>query len=159
MSLPSRPHQGDCCRPTYENLKVSIVLQDMDGNLSILDGRHRIGALALLSEKAPDNFDLENILVEVFSSDTADSDAAEEIFVEINKSEPIKMVDMPGVAKAKDRKIISQAAAKLHEQYPTMFRPLVNNAEFLILMWTICAMLSLRPKLLNDTISKRRRLW
>ena len=110
-------------RSKCENLTLSIVLQDMDGKLSILDGQHRIGALALLSEKAPENFDLENILVEVFSSDTADSDAAEEIFVEINKSEPIKMVDMPGVAKAKDRKIITQAAAKLHEQYPTMFRP------------------------------------
>ena len=80
-----------------------------------------MGALALLAEKNPENFDLEHILVEVFSS-TDDLDMSEDIFVEINKSEPIKLVDMPGVAKASDRNMITQAAGKLHDQYPEMFR-------------------------------------
>lgn len=87
-----------------------------------MDGQHRVGALALLSEKNPENFDLERILVEVFSS-PENQDVAEDLFVEINKSEPIKLVDMPGVAKASDRKMITEAAAKLHEEYPDMFRP------------------------------------
>lgn len=97
--------------------------QDKNGKLSILDGQHRVGALALLSESAPDGFDLDNLLVEVFTSSAETKDFAEDIFVEINKSEPIKLVDMPGIAKAGDRKIITNAAAKLHEQYPDMFKP------------------------------------
>jgi hypothetical protein len=97
-------------------------LQDGDGKLSILDGQHRVGALALIAEKAPDAMDLENILVEVYSS-SDEKDLAEEIFVEINKSEPIKLVDMPGVAKAGDRNIITSAAAKVAERYPEMFKP------------------------------------
>ena len=76
----------------------------------------------MLSEKNPENFDLERILVEVFSSHKS-QDLAEDIFVEINKSEPIKLVDMPGIAKAGDRKMITVAAAKLVEEYPDMFRP------------------------------------
>jgi hypothetical protein len=58
----------------------------------------------------------------VYTSTEGTTDSAEDIFVEINKSEPIKLVDMPGVAKAGDRKVITSAAAKLHEQYPEMFK-------------------------------------
>jgi hypothetical protein len=76
----------------------------------------------LLSKKSPEGFDLENILVEVYTSSEEAKDSAEDIFVEINKSEPIKLVDMPGVAKAGDRNVITSAAAKLHEQYPEMFK-------------------------------------
>lgn len=65
---------------------------------------------------------MEKILVEVYTSDGTTADSAEDIFVEINKSEPIKLVDMPGVAKAGDRKIITSAAAKIHAQYPEMFK-------------------------------------
>ena len=39
-------------------------------------------------------------------------DHAQDIFVEINKAEPVKFVDMPGVAASKDRKLISQAVNK-----------------------------------------------
>jgi hypothetical protein len=88
-----------------------------------LDGQHRVGALTLLLEKASVGFDLEHVLVEVYSSPDHDSKLAEDIFTEINKSEPIKLVDMPGVAKASHRNMITKAAESLREQYPDMFRP------------------------------------
>mmetsp|Transcript_32957 Transcript_32957/g.54425 ORF Transcript_32957/g.54425 Transcript_32957/m.54425 type:complete len:411 (-) Transcript_32957:25-1257(-) len=102
---------------------IVVLHEDQNGKLSILDGQHRVGALALLSKKAPEGLDLDGILVEVYTSNDSTNDSAEAIFVEINKSEPIKLVDMPGVAKAGDRKIITSAAAKLHKQYPEMFKP------------------------------------
>jgi len=41
---------------------------------------------------------LNQILVEVFPSTSSD-DHAQDIFTIINKAEPVKLVDMPGVAK------------------------------------------------------------
>ena len=43
--------------------------------------------------------------------------------MEINKAEPVKLVDMPGVASAKDRKLISQAVNRIQGYYPKMFSP------------------------------------
>jgi hypothetical protein len=90
--------------------------------LSILDGQHRVGMMALLSEKKlSDQLDLSKILVEVYSHQT-DKDLASELFLEINKAEPVKLVDMPGVAKKADRKIITDAVARLKDNYPDMFK-------------------------------------
>ena len=69
--------------------------------------------------------DLSKILVEVFSATTEERESTEkfatDLFVEINKAEPLKLVDMPGVAKESDRRIITQAAEKLKHAYPKMF--------------------------------------
>ena len=46
---------------------------------------------------------------------------AEKIFVEINKAEPVKLIDMPGVASAADRKIITEACETLQDRYENMF--------------------------------------
>jgi hypothetical protein len=43
------------------------------------------------------------------------------IFVEVNKAEPVKLVDLPGVAKASVRKVINEGADKLMAKYPEMF--------------------------------------
>mmetsp|Transcript_30875 Transcript_30875/g.46873 ORF Transcript_30875/g.46873 Transcript_30875/m.46873 type:complete len:373 (+) Transcript_30875:141-1259(+) len=112
----------DKLKTTHLGLPGIIVLhEDKDGKLSILDGQHRVGALALLWKKDPTAFDLENILVEVYSS--CEKDISEEVFCEINKSEPIKLVDMPGVTSAKERQILTDSAAKLQDLYPDMFKP------------------------------------
>ena len=50
-------------------------------------------------------------------------DHAQDLFTEINKAEPVKLVDMPGVATSKERKMISQACSKLEDQYTIMFKP------------------------------------
>jgi hypothetical protein len=85
--------------------------------------------------------DLDHVLVEVYTESepysngkislspsttntmSSIADHAQELFTEINKAEPVKLVDMPGVATAKERKTISQACSKLEEQYTIMFRP------------------------------------
>lgn len=102
--------------------------ESVDGTLSILDGQHRVGMLALLQEKSKDSshFDLNlnQILVEVFPQSASAKDThAQDIFTEINKAEPVKLVDMPGVAKVSDRRIINEASSILQETYPEMFKP------------------------------------
>ena len=100
---------------------VIVLHEDCHGKLSILDGQHRVGCMTLLHSENIGLFDLDRILVEVYVS--GEVDQAEDIFTEINKAEPIKLVDMPGVASKGDRKIITDAAAKLQEQYTEMFKP------------------------------------
>lgn len=76
--------------------------------------------------------DLENILVEVFSEKNSSSTSslsstsssfAKYLFTEINKAEPVKLVDMPGIAKSAERKMINNAAAHLENSYRDMFKP------------------------------------
>ena len=78
-------------------------------------------------ESIPNNnkdLNLDQILVEVFPQDSSSSTThAQDIFIEINKAEPVKLVDMPGVAKSGDRRIINEAATFLEEQYSDMFKP------------------------------------
>lgn len=107
-----------------------------DGTLAILDGQHRVGMMILLRNKQrkylednPDDntfaaIDFDRVMVEVYPSTTTDVDKhAQNLFLEINKAEPVKLIDMPGVASAKDRQIITQAVEKLYEAYPKMFSP------------------------------------
>ena len=78
---------------------------------------------SLEESSAADEFDYDNILVEVYPQrDESDVDThAKDIFLEINKAEPVKLVDLPGVAKASDRKIINDGADRLQERFPDMF--------------------------------------
>mmetsp|Transcript_21364 Transcript_21364/g.29945 ORF Transcript_21364/g.29945 Transcript_21364/m.29945 type:complete len:101 (+) Transcript_21364:1032-1334(+) len=69
-------------------------------------------------------FDLENILVEVFPQTSNSSRTlAQDIFTEINKAEPVKLLDMPGIAKDADRRLINKVSHKLNHLYPDMFKP------------------------------------
>jgi len=105
--------------------------EDVDGKLSVLDGQHRVGMMLNMlenknaKEDSVDTTLFEKVLVEVYSQPQAqvgDVDShAEKVFSEINKAEPIKLVDMPGVASAADRRVITEAVAGLKNQYPKMF--------------------------------------
>jgi hypothetical protein len=98
--------------------------EDTQGRLSILDGQHRVGMFTILASKQKDGADgmLDRILVEVYPQlDHHDEAHAQDIFLEINKAEPIKLVDMPGIAKVGDRKILLDATESLYEKYPDMF--------------------------------------
>ena len=81
----------------------------------------------LQERKSPAEFDFDNILVEVYrrSGEMGDEsqtiDYAQEIFTEVNKAEPVKLVDMPGVAKSSHRNIINDGASRLQERFPEMF--------------------------------------
>lgn len=100
------------------------IFEASDGSLKIIDGQHRIGMLKVLGEKAAaDDFDFERILVEVYPQKEGQNEDvhARDLFLEVNKAEPVKLVDLPGVAKAADRKVINEGADKLMERYPDMF--------------------------------------
>ena len=112
--------------------------EDNNGKLSIIDGQHRVGMMSTLREKRnkqkkanneefPDDYIFDNILVEVYpqsrQSEDNKTEHPEKIFSEINKAEPVKLVDMPGVASAADRKIIMEAVTNLQYQFPAMFSP------------------------------------
>lgn len=112
--------------------------KDLNGNLSVIDGQHRIGMMAILEEKTQsgenDMFDLQRILVEVYPEDkqveeststsSSNNNHAQDIFLEINKAEPVKLVDLPGVALTKaDRTTINEGAARLNDAFPDMFSP------------------------------------
>jgi len=43
------------------------------------------------------------------------------IFTEINKAEPVKLLDLPGVATKRTRDIIDHAASHYRDAYPAMF--------------------------------------
>jgi hypothetical protein len=109
--------------------------EDKEGNLSVLDGQHRIGMMQLLREMKkekglPTGNDeyFKQVLVEVYPTPREgvykdDAQHAEAVFLEINKAEPVKLVDMPGIASAQDRKIITDAVARMQEQFPKIFSP------------------------------------
>jgi hypothetical protein len=90
-----------------------------------VDGQHRVGMMTLLLDQADSTAnvdDLHNILVEVYPQQAHhDANHAEQIFVEVNKAEPVKLIDMPGVAKMSERNIISTAAERILRKFPTMF--------------------------------------
>jgi hypothetical protein len=78
----------------------------------------------LQDHKEASEFDFGRILVEVYPQKNEGNESlAQEIFLEVNKAEPVKLVDLPGVAKTSHRKIINEGAARLLERFPDMFRP------------------------------------
>ena len=101
---------------------IIVLHEDTEGRLTILDGQHRVGAMAVLAEKGDAGIDLDNILVEVHSSSTKESDTSVELFTEINKAEPVKLVDMPGVATKGEQNIINGAAESMKARFPDMFK-------------------------------------
>ena len=104
-----------------------------------MDGQHRVGMMTILDEKkqaAEDKdgfFDLDRILVEVYPEVSSKNDSssspvaahAQDIFLEINKAEPVKLVDLPNVSglSEKARKTINEGAKRLEEAFPNMFSP------------------------------------
>eukprot|EP00592_Proboscia_alata_P008201 CAMPEP_0194362894 /NCGR_PEP_ID=MMETSP0174-20130528/10748_1 /TAXON_ID=216777 /ORGANISM="Proboscia alata, Strain PI-D3" /LENGTH=459 /DNA_ID=CAMNT_0039136089 /DNA_START=13 /DNA_END=1392 /DNA_ORIENTATION=- len=113
---------------------IIALYEGSDGNLSIIDGQHRVGMLTLLKDKyskeEEDPFDLDNILVEVFpEKDLEVSNLANDVFTEINKAEPVKQVDMPDVVDTHEKgnlEVINSAASSISKKYPEMFKASQN---------------------------------
>lgn len=88
---------------------VIAIHETNDGDLSILDGQHRVGMMTILQElmlkkgdeEESNSLDLTQILVEVFPQSfsphyTSEDHHAKDIFTEINKAEPVAVLDLPG---------------------------------------------------------------
>merc|ERR1712183_880305 len=71
--------------------------------------------------------DLDNVVVEVFPSpknnQIGGNNLAAEIFTEINRAEPIQLIDLPDAAISPEHiSIISSASNRLKALYPDMFK-------------------------------------
>lgn len=119
---------------------VVCLHEDLNGKLSILDGQHRVGMMAALREvrkmeaaemnttiPADEIALFDQVLVEVYRQDPESElngyGHAQQVFLEINKAEPVKLVDMPGVASSTDRIVITEAVDYLRSSFPRMFSP------------------------------------
>ena len=97
--------------------KVKESLKEARSRYGIIDGQHRVGAMRHLHNEG--KFD-EPILVEVFS--LKHEDEVSELFLDINKAEPVKDVDLPGAASTHDREILLSAVTALQFQFPAFFK-------------------------------------
>ena len=88
----------------------------------LIDGQHRLGAAHLLSQRGKLEGPLASILVEVYPP--MEEGGIKELFTEINKAEPVLLVDLPeGGASESDNAVLTIAAEELRERYPDMFKP------------------------------------
>ncbi len=90
------------------------------GESFIIDGQHRAGAIKLLADMGAVPRDDPNILLEVYRHEK-DEEAAN-LFVEINKMEPVRLIDLPSEkVEALEKSILTNAVDHLSEMYPAMF--------------------------------------
>lgn len=87
----------------------------------IIDGQHRVGALNILHARGVFTG---KVLVEVFQLDT--EAAVSEMFADINKAEPVQMIDLPGQISDKERRVLQSAVGALEARFPEMFKESVR---------------------------------
>ncbi len=90
----------------------------------VIDGQHRLGAAYALSAKDKLLGALEEILVEVYTP--MEDGAINELFTEINKVEPVTLIDLPaaeGGAAPEDFTVITGASERLRDAFKPMFKP------------------------------------
>eukprot|EP00037_Helgoeca_nana_P037613 m.16801 g.16801 ORF g.16801 m.16801 type:complete len:369 (-) comp9106_c0_seq1:49-1155(-) len=95
-----------------------IAVFELDGHHAIIDGQHRVGALRELLAAGVWPADA-SILLEVHQIESRA--AVDKLFVDINRAEPLSLVDLPGVASDNIRTVLNDAVGKLAQQYPPMF--------------------------------------
>ena len=83
----------------------------------IVDGQHRVGALRVLYGKG--EFD-GRVLLEVYPLQS--NDEISELFTDINKAEPVKDVDLPGMVSDFERETLQRVVAALQTSFPDMFK-------------------------------------
>jgi hypothetical protein len=72
-----------------------ILHQNLEGELVVLDGQHRIGMLQILQQENESALDFDKVPIEVhIQQQHHPLTHAEDIFLEVNKAEPIKAIDL-----------------------------------------------------------------
>jgi hypothetical protein len=130
---------------------IICLYEDAEGKLSIIDGQHRVGMMQALRESRnrrrkrqvgtdangerakifeEEEKSFQNVLVEVYSkmstgnaTRTANNGHvyAEEIFLDINKAEPIALTNLQGAASETESEIITEAVSTLRDMYSDLF--------------------------------------
>jgi len=86
----------------------------------ILDGQHRRGALIFMSERKIWEEENASVLLEVFK--LCSETGAKQLFTEINKMEPVRLIDLPDMGSIDVKEALNYAAEKLESEYPEMFK-------------------------------------
>lgn len=146
-----------------------VSLEDERASLAVVDGQHRIGALAMLAAEGTLDASLPRVIVEVFPDNDTEAEAeadgrdaaraaadatttaakekstskkttatmtakkksktnayASQIFADINKAEPVKLVDLPGSsggASEVHKEALSVAVESISSAHAAMFKP------------------------------------
>ena len=91
----------------------------------LIDGQHRLGAAHLLSQRGKLDGALATMLVEVYPP--MSEQGVKDLFTEINRAEPVLLIDLPdGGASETDNAIITSAAEQLAARHPEMFKASQN---------------------------------
>lgn len=98
---------------------VIAIFEAEGGKRGILDGQHRVGGLELLLQSGDWPED-KPIPVEVYS--VSDEAAVADLFLEINQSQPVQELDLPGVADDNLRLAINETSDTLRAEFGDMFK-------------------------------------
>ena len=98
---------------------ITVVADEQHVTGTVVDGQHRLGAAYFMNKDPEAPTELAEILVEVYGNH------ASELFAEINKAEPVALLDLPEAREARsaDRELVNAAAEDLQKQFPSMFKP------------------------------------
>ena len=101
---------------------VLTMFQDKNGRTGIIDGQHRAAALVILAQEGHWDPYARNIMVDVFSID-GDDEEVMNLFVEINRAEPVRLIDMPtrDLVSTKMKVAIDEVVDRLQDENPSMF--------------------------------------
>jgi len=99
---------------------ITIYDEEAPDKRGVVDGQHRLGSLEILIRDGTWN-DNDLILTEVYP--VGDSkEHVQDLFIEINQSQPVQEVDMPGSAEDSVRDTITLAAEALAAEFGEMFK-------------------------------------
>lgn len=101
---------------------VLTMFQDSHSDQTgIIDGQHRAAALVILAQEGHWDPYARNVMVDVFPTGSEQEVMA--LFTEINRAEPVRLIDMPtnDPVSSKMKIVIDETVEQLNSEYPTMF--------------------------------------
>jgi hypothetical protein len=112
-----------------QSLRVDVTWISTGGFVYVLTtgttGQHRVGALRILAEQGVLPSEAHVIVTEVFEFHDGHNDYEEEVkrlFIDLNKAQPISLIDVPDMVSDAEKEIISTAAEMLRMEYKDMFK-------------------------------------
>jgi len=114
---------------------ITLYEDSTSGDVGIIDGQHRAGALRFLVDQGVWDQDAKNVVIEVFPISSEKNIAT--LFTAINAAEPVREIDLPfedltaeqqseGIkseaTRAKVKSLIDEATEILREKYKEMFK-------------------------------------
>lgn len=125
MNARKRPGAAD--EPMRLAGVISIAAEQCEDGTTeyrVIDGQHRIGALEILAAKGEWDASNARIATEVYHvSGAAANETMVEIFTEINKCEPVQLIDIPGLVDAQQHAALAFAVESLRAKFKPMFKP------------------------------------